>query len=170
MGTPATAFSSVIQSTVIWFGILWVSALAISRIYMFHDEYHRIVEHIHNDNRLREMCGEAEFLSIMKQHNDICSEVQHDAQVNPWLRALDKALNSPTLCGAEPCADIIGRWCVKGGWTGVGCCVLVFLFMPQVLMRLITLSYAWSVGQDAHPKMHSSPLYPRLHDYGAGQW
>lgn len=170
MGTPATALASVIHSAVVWFGVLWVSALVISRVYMFHDEYQRIVEHTYNDQRLRQMCADPEFLAIMKQHNDICTEVQHDAQINPWLRALDKSLNSATLCGGEACMDILGRWCVKGGWTGVGCCILVILFMPHVLMRFVTLSFGWS-GSDMRKQnvQRGGGFTPSLGDY-SDQW
>lgn len=120
MGTPATALAAVMHTVVTWFGVLWVSALATSRIYMFHEvcflflypdhtmltnaciqAYQGIIQDLHNDARLLQMCQDAEFLSLMKQHTDVCAQVQLNADVNPWLKALNVALSSPTLCGTE---------------------------------------------------------------------
>jgi hypothetical protein len=136
MGTPATALSSLIHTVVVWFGVLWVSALCISRIYMFHEAYQTIIQHMENDSRLRQMCLDPEFYSIIKQHADVCIQVQKDAEVNPWLKALNIALAAPTLCGQEACSDIITRVCVRGGWTAVVCALLVIIFSPHVLMPL----------------------------------
>ena len=136
MGTPATALSALIHTVVVWFGVLWILTLCISRIYMFHEAYQNILKHLENDNRLRQMCLDPEFLSVIKQHADICTQVQRDADVNPWLKALNVALAAPTLCGEEACSEIISRVCMRGGWTFVVCVLLVIVFSPHVLMPL----------------------------------
>lgn len=137
MGTPATAFSAVLHTVVAWFGVLWVSALITSRIYMFHDAYQNILQQLTNDGPLLEMCGDAQFVAMMRQHTDVCIKVQHNAEVNPWLKALDVALNTPTLCGDEACTDIAARLLARGGWTAVGCVLLLIVFSPNVLIPLL---------------------------------
>jgi hypothetical protein len=73
MGTPATALAAVMHTVVTWFGVLWLSALAISRIYMFHEAYQSIMQELLSDARLLEMCQDAEFLSLMKQVHSLMS-------------------------------------------------------------------------------------------------
>eukprot|EP00961_Rhodomonas_salina_P027690 373982-Rhodomonas_salina.1 len=63
---------------------------------MFHEAYHEIVQQVASDERLLGMCSDPEFVQMMKQHTDVCAQVQRDADVNPWLKALNVALNTPT--------------------------------------------------------------------------
>ena len=96
------------------------------------------------------MCQDAEFLSLMKQHTDVCTQVQLNADVNPWLKALNVALSSPTLCGAEPCTDIIARTVSRGGFTAVVCMLLAVLCSPYVLMPMVQRSKRWVVDEHAN--------------------
>ena len=150
MGTPATAFASVIHTVVIWFGVLWISALVISRVYMFHDAYQRIQQRLETDMPLRASCHDPAFVQMMQQHPEVCARALLEAEVNPWLAALNVAANTPTLCGDEPCTSIAARLFARGGWTAIGCAMLVIIFSPQVLMPLLYRAGPRLAKQDSH--------------------
>eukprot|EP00961_Rhodomonas_salina_P002346 32526-Rhodomonas_salina.2 len=96
----------------------------------------------------------------MKQHTDICAQVQRDAKVNPWLKALNVALNTPTLCGSEPCWDKLQNFVSRCGWTAVGCCLLVALFSPQVLLPSVRRTRHWALQHPTPPADgYCKPVY-----------
>lgn len=133
MTTPAAALSSIMHTVVLCFGVLWVAALLVGRVYAFHEAYTRIQQELANDARLLALCSDLEFVAMMKQHADVCSQVQVDAWVKPWLKALNVALTSPTLCGRETCIELLSRLSIWGGWTGTLTGIAIALCMPQLL-------------------------------------
>eukprot|EP00961_Rhodomonas_salina_P202003 2724590-Rhodomonas_salina.2 len=164
MGTPATALASVIHTVVIWFGVLWISALVISRVYMFHDAYQRIQQRLETDAPLRESCYDQRFVQMMQQHPEVCARALHEAEMNPWLTALNEAASTPTLCGEEECSTIIARLFARGGWTALGCAIIVVIFSPQMLMPLVNRSKSWQkhneVAQNCWPG-YAPAMYPQ---------
>lgn len=161
MSTPGTALASVMHSVVLWFGVLWVSALFVGRVYAFHEAYMRIQQELANDARLLSLCSDMDFVVMMKQHADVCSQVQVNAEVIPWLKALNVALASPTLCGRDACVDVLGRLVVWSGWTGALSAIAVALCMPQLLRSLLPRQRRTGCMVSSDPNL--PPLiYPRF--------
>lgn len=157
MTTPAAALASVLHTVVLWFGVLWVAALVVGRVYAFHEAYMRIQQELANDARLLNLCSDVEFVAMMKQHADVCSQVQVDAWVNPWLKALNVALTSPTLCGRDACVDLLMRLSIWSGWTGILSAIAVALCVPQIIRSLFRARRAWPHADSLDPNL--KPLY-----------
>lgn len=157
MATPATALASILNTVVLCFGVLWVMALVVGRIYAFHEAYVSIRQKLANDAKLLELCADVEFVAMMQQHSDVCSNVQVAANVNPWLKALDTALTSPTLCGTEACVDVLAKLSIWSGWTGILSGIAVALCMPQLLRWFMRPRSVWP--NDAKMDPTFKPLY-----------
>jgi len=151
MGTPATALSHILSTVMLWFGALWLLALLIGRVYAFHEAYMRIRQELANDARLLQLCGDAEFVAMMQQHADVCANVQVAAEINPWLKALNVALASPTLCGRDACVDLLARLFSWSGWSGVMFSVALACCAPQ-LVHWAFRPLLWPAQRDATPK------------------
>lgn len=136
MLSTKTALTSVLHAVVLWFAFFWVSALFVGRIYAFHEAFIQIQQELANDAKLLQLCSDIEFVAMMKQHADVCSRVQMDADINPWLKALNIALDSPSVCGRETCIELLSRFFVWGGWTGFFSSIAIALVMPQLLQSV----------------------------------
>jgi hypothetical protein len=137
MSSPATALASLLHSFVLWFGVLWFTALVVGRIYAFHEAYVTIQQQVADDAKLLELCSSPDFVKIMKQHNDICSRVKVDAGVSVLLKALNQGLAAPTLCGRDACVNLLLRLSIWSGWTGIFSALAVALCLPQLIRSVL---------------------------------
>jgi len=160
MSTPASALSSFIHTLVIWFSILWVAGFFVGRIYAFHEAYISIVQELANDAKLLHLCSDFEFVAMMKQHNDVCSRVQVDANVNCFLKALNLALSAPTFCGQETCVYLLWRITVWSGWTGILSLLAAGLCMPQIMRILFRKRVMYTETGPFLKRVH----YPEMKD------
>jgi hypothetical protein len=156
-----TACAAVLHSAILWFGFLWAAALLVGRVYAFHDAYQTIVAHLERGGELRARCLSPAFVALLHDHPAVCAAALHEADVNPWLKALHEALNAPTLCGRDTCADLLAQLAGRGGWTAAGCALLAALLAPQLLLLL--------ARRGAPPLEPVSAMFPYHHRHAPGK-
>jgi hypothetical protein len=109
--------------------------LAISRFYIFYDVYIQENTKKNEDAWLRIQCKNPEFYSNIRQHTDLCSEVEQHAQSWIFLTALNAMFAKNQWCGTKKtCAEYVHSLLVQGvAWPLVGCFGLLMLALPYII-------------------------------------
>jgi hypothetical protein len=133
MGTRSTAFQSYSHTGGVIFLSLWVTTIVISRVYMFYNALNAEWSLRDNNAWLLEKCSEPEFFFKLKEHTDICHEVERLNRSNAYLNALYIVVNGSHLCGESPCIDTVQSVVAKLGWQALVILVLCILFSPNLI-------------------------------------
>jgi hypothetical protein len=75
--------------------------------YTFHVVYTREVQKESDDAWLRSQCMEPEFYLKMRQHTDLCAQVQENHRESKILKALLAVGTATHLCGSRPCFIVV---------------------------------------------------------------
>lgn len=122
-------FSFVVMSSV----MLWVVAVIVMRVYMFHTFYIHHLQTIENEKWLLKQCAEPAFFANLKQHVTLCAEVQENAQKNSFLVALNETMKNSSMCGMVQCWDFLQQI------QNMGLTTVVVLSAVGVLMVAVVL-------------------------------
>lgn len=120
----------------IFFVGLWTSIFLFTRIYLFYEAYQNESKKKEDERWLRIRCTEPEFYSNMKQHSDLCNQVEINARRSTFLTALHIVLDSTYLCGYESCLTLLGNitsWMIGAGLPVVIFIVVLLLLTPTLL-------------------------------------
>lgn len=117
--------------------MFWVCAFVFTRLYLFYTEYIQAVTKRENEEWLRVKCNDPDFFHKMKEHSDICLEVEQNARRSCVLQALNAVVNATYLCGFQSCQDMMAQWM---GWA-MGMGMPVVLGVAVLLLLLPTLVY-----------------------------
>jgi hypothetical protein len=112
-----------------------VASFCISRACIFYEVY--VIETVRKkeDAWLRVQCKNPEFYSNIRQHTDLCQQVEHHAQTWILLTALNAMLTRNQWCGAkQSCAEYIHHLLVQGfAWPMVACFALLMVALPYII-------------------------------------
>jgi hypothetical protein len=153
---------------------LWTSVFLFTRVFLFYEAYQTESKRKEDERWLRVRCQEPEFYSNMKQHSDLCNQVEINARRSTFLTALHTVLDSTYLCGYESCLSLAGSaasWIVGAGMPFVAVVVVLLLLTPTLLYpcfriyldrmadRRIMSLYNAPYGMDRYVEGHrSSPM------------
>ena len=76
MSTPYMAFSSLLRNALAVFWTLWLTAFVIVRVYALHEAYVAEAGKRSDERWLLEKCQDLEFYANLRQHSNLCTEVQ----------------------------------------------------------------------------------------------
>lgn len=160
---------------------LWTSIFIFTRIYLFYEAYQSESKKKEDERWLRIKCLEPEFFSNMKQHSDLCNQVEINARRSCFLTALHIVLDNTYLCGYESCLTLAGSvttWMIGAGMPFMIFLVVVILLTPTLLYpcfriyldrmaeRRIMSIYNAPYGMDKYIENHrSSPIFPLQDSY-----
>jgi hypothetical protein len=119
-------------------------------IVSFHSEHAAVRQKLLDDKWLLEQCGKPDFYLNLKQHSDLCAEVERNARRNVLLHCIQAALKQTELCGFVSCTELaqnIMQAIVRGGIFTIAVAVGIVLCIPLLavtLWRMLSESIAES--------------------------
>lgn len=120
---------------VFFFG-LWTSIFLFTRVYLFYEAYQNESKKKEDERWLRIQCKEPEFYSNLKQHTDLCNQVEINARRSTFLTALHIVLDNTYLCGYESCLSLLANvtsWMVGAGLPVMIGLLVIVLLIPTLL-------------------------------------
>jgi hypothetical protein len=107
MGTPATLCVELCRTIGFIAVFTWGVALIVSSFHTFHVIYSTEKQKLLDDAWLKDKCSEPEFYINLRQHTDLCAQVQESQRENTFLKALDITVSQTNLCGPKTCLDLL---------------------------------------------------------------
>jgi hypothetical protein len=86
--------------------VVYLLLIVINFIEMFHTNLTQLQRKRLNDSWLQDRCKEQEFVHHIRHHIDLCETVERDALTNPYLNAMQLALDGLHLCGSYSCEKL----------------------------------------------------------------
>jgi hypothetical protein len=86
--------------------VVYCLLIVINFIEMFHTKLTLLQHKRKNDGWLQDRCKEQEFVHHIRHHIDLCETVEREALTNPYLSAMQLALDGLHLCGSYSCEKI----------------------------------------------------------------
>lgn len=138
MSTPIHALLLYMKALAILLGGLAVVGGVVSRSYIFYESYvHHTVKR-EEEGWLRQMCREPEFYSNMRQHTDVCAQIEHSAQTWIFLTALNTVFTTAHVCGPKPCAEYINTLIIRGlAWPAAVVLGILAMSVPSLLTSMV---------------------------------
>lgn len=135
MSTLAQAFLLHVKAL---FSILFyisVTGIFISRFYIFYEVYTAESVKKREDAWLRVQCKNPEFYSNLRQHTDLCTQVEQHARSWIFLTALNAMAMRNQWCGSQKsCAEYFHQLVVQGfAWPMVACFALALIALPHII-------------------------------------
>lgn len=75
MSTPYMAFSVLVRNAVLFFVTVWLGTFAVTRAYALHEAYVSEIGKRNDERWLLQKCSEPDFYSNLRQHSNLCTEV-----------------------------------------------------------------------------------------------
>ena len=138
MATPAMVVASMIKLMVISLSIFWIISFTVGRVFIFYEAYTSVLRVHKEESWLRVQCADPNFYTNMRQHTDLCANVQRNFERIPFLVGLNAVADTAHLCGRYSCADTV-IYLSRGGWPVLVTVALSCLFTPMLLMRVARL-------------------------------
>ena len=99
MATPAMVAASMTKLMVVALTVFWIISFSIGRIFIFYEAYTSVIR-VHKEEKwLRLQCGDPNFYTNMRQHTDVCANVQRNFERIPFLVGLNAVLTRPICAG-----------------------------------------------------------------------
>lgn len=115
MSTLAQAFLLHTKALVTVLFYMALLGICVSRIYIFYEVYAAETVKKKEDAWLRVQCKDPQFYSNLRQHTDLCSQVEKHAQSSIFLTALNAMVMQNQWCGSKKsCADYLHNLLVQG--------------------------------------------------------
>jgi uncharacterized membrane protein len=105
----------------------------------FHSEHAAVRQKLKDDTWLLARCGEPDFYLKLKQHSDLCAEVEANARRSVLLHCVKTALKQTELCGFVSCAELannIVQTILRGGLFTVAITLAILLLVPLIFVSL----------------------------------
>ena len=136
MGTPAMLFGAIIRSIMVALTVFWGISFLIVRVVVFIEAWRDAQSTRQDESWLLSQCQSPAFFANMRQHTDICLQVQRNAERSPALAALNAVANTAHLCGRQSCLDALVNLVDNGGWPAL-VWAAVALVMGNMLICLM---------------------------------
>lgn len=137
MSTPAMAFGAGLRNILVSLWLVWSLTFAISRIFLLHDAYISESNKRIDERWLREKCKEPEFYSNLRQHTDLCTEVEKNARSSLLLVALNKVASNTHACGTVSCLDLVFSMFSRLGWHVALLLLALVLVAPNFIYAML---------------------------------
>jgi hypothetical protein len=141
MSTPAHALVAYGKALFILLSIFTAFGVFISRAYVFYEAYSLFSMQRSEESWLRVKCKDAEFYSNMRQHTDLCAQVEHRALQWLLLHALNKVFTTTHICGERPCIEYINDLVVRGiAWPAAIILCIFVVTIPSIITSMASRS------------------------------
>lgn len=141
MSTPAHALVAYGKALFILLSIFTAFGVFISRVYIFYEAYSLFSMQRSEESWLRAKCKDAEFYSNMRQHTDLCAQVEHRALQWLLLHALNKVFTTTHICGERPCIEYINDLVVRGiAWPAAFILCIFVVTIPSIITSMASRS------------------------------
>jgi hypothetical protein len=127
--------ASMLKLMVVCLSVFWIISFSVGRIFIFYEAYTQITLIQKQDEWLRLQCSDPNFYTNMRQHADLCAQVQLNFQRIPFLVGLNAVANTAHLCGRHSCADAV-IYVSNGGWPVLVTVALTCMMAPMLVMRV----------------------------------
>ncbi len=121
-----------------------------TRVYIFYEAYSLFSMQRTDESWLRSKCRDAEFYSNMRQHTDLCAQVEHRAMQWVFLHALNKMFTTSHICGEKPCLGYLNDLIVRGiAWPAAIILCLFIVTIPSIITSMASKSIWHATDQRA---------------------
>lgn len=111
------------------------------RVYIFYEAYSLFSMQRTDESWLRAKCKDAEFYSNMRQHTDLCAQVEHRAMQWVFLHALNRMFTTSHVCGEKPCLGYLNDLIVRGiAWPAAIILCLFIVTIPSIITSMASRS------------------------------
>ena len=157
MSTPAMAFGTGLRSVLVSLWVMWCATFLVSRAFLLHDAYISESNKRVDEKWLLKKCSEPEFYSNIRQHTDLCTEVEKNARTSLFLTALNSVALQTHACGSLSCLDLVFTAFSKLGWHVALLLLALVVVAPNFIYmmllqfqqhRRLKKPYAYSVMMD----------------------
>ena len=134
--------------------------VVINFVVEFHSEHAAVRQKLLDDKWLLDQCGKPDFYLNLKQHSDLCAEVERNARRNVLLHCVQSALKQTELCGFISCTELannIVQTVIRGGIFTIALAVAIVLCVPVLAVYLYRV-LAQNIA-DAHIKQNFNMPY-----------
>jgi hypothetical protein len=137
MSTPGHVFAAYLRSLFLVLSTVFCAGLFVSRAYIFYESYSAFSLKLKEENWLRLRCQDADFYSNMRQHTDLCAQVETNARSSVWLHALNMVFTSGHMCGARACMDYVHDLMLQGLlWPALVVVCLFVIMIPSIITSM----------------------------------
>lgn len=155
MTTPVQAFLVYTKAVLTVLAFFAIFAMTVSRSYIFYEAY--VAESLKRVEEawLRQKCKDPDFYSNMRQHTNLCLQVEKNAQSSIALTALNTMVATTHLCGTRQCADYMQDMVLRGlAWPMAGirskkipftknsvilCCIILMKRVTELFLMQVCL-------------------------------
>jgi hypothetical protein len=137
MGTPAHAFIAYTRALLVMVTCSITGGIIVSRVYIFYEAYAQFTLKRTDEAWLRSQCKEAEFYSNMRQHTDICAQVEQNAMQWVLLHSLNTVCTTAHMCGSRSCMEYVNDLVVRGiAWPVAAVVCLFVITIPSIITSM----------------------------------
>ena len=115
-----------------------------------------------DDKWLLEQCGEPDFYMHLKQHTDLCENVEANARRNILLHSVTSALQKTKLCGFDSCETLAIKFVdtlMRGGVFMLSCLIILLVAVPCMIVILYRNFVEKIAEVCAHPPLSAFDNY-----------
>ena len=119
--------------------LLFMCLIVINFLFALQTEHAAARQKLMDDKWLLEKCGQPDFYMKLKQHTDLCQDVEANARKNILLHSVTSALQNTKLCGFDTCGSIAQRvvdTLMRGGVFMLACIIMLLIAVPLMLVVL----------------------------------
>lgn len=97
-------------------------------VYTFHNVYTKELQREMDDAWLRGQCRNADFYMKMRQHTDVCAQVEANYRQSKILKAATVVVSGTYLCGSNSCVSLVDDVTSSRGfvWICLLCCAALY--------------------------------------------
>lgn len=136
MSTPYHAMVAYLRALVVV--SVWVTLIGVgvSRCYILYESYSQFTLQRSEEAWLRERCREPDFYTNMRQHTDLCAQVERRARQWALLHSLNVMFTTARLCGPRMCVEYANDLVVRGIAWPIALVLGIFVMtMPSIITR-----------------------------------
>lgn len=162
MSTPMQALL-LHARVMLWVGtMLLLLALLVLRVYMFCEAYSSFSLRRTEEAWLRQRCREPDFFSNMRQHTDLCAQVEQGARASILLHALNVVCTTAHLCGQRQCADYLNDLVVRGFAWPLALVLCLFVLMVPSIITSLARHGVWHSFDASARRAHGFPMHAQI--------
>lgn len=167
MSTPAHALIAYGKALFILLSIFTALGVFISRVYVFYESYSLFSMQRSEESWLRAKCKDPEFYTNMRQHTDLCAQIEHRALQWIFLHSVNQVFTNTHICGERPCIEYINDLVVRGvAWPAAVILCIFVVTIPSIITSMASRSIWHASDRRARSTSSSSTkhwiLPPRL--------
>ena len=119
--------------------VILIALVSCNFMYTLHSEHATARQRLTDDQWLLKQCGDPDFFMRLKQHTDLCQDVEVNARRSILLHSFSSALRTTQLCGFDSCTNIataLVDTILRGGIITIAIAIAIIITLPVVSLHM----------------------------------